>query len=175
MKIVKDKKIIKVIDNNKLKLAMYFVPSFFICEFPTFDKAVVRREDDEVFYSNLEWLMSQSYSFPHEFGMKNENKLVWFSENCYNIENEFEVSNTPRMIIERGEEEFFIYCKRPFWEKNNIIRESLVSFSPAGNGYYCINDSTGSTLQNDMVNVFNSSLNNRIIENDKQLKRINNN
>ena len=166
----KEKHEISILSDNKVLLMLYIVPSYFVFDFISFEQIVVSKSDNEIFYSNLEWLMNQSYNFSNKYCYKDENKLVWFSEHCFDLESEFEVNNTPRLVIEHNENIFLIYCKRPYFEENNIKRGSVVSFAPAGNGYLNKNTSTNSTLQDDMVKVFLSTLNNERIE--KQYKKV---
>ena len=168
MQIIRDNemKTINILDNNKVALSIHNIPGFLICDFLSYGKLFIRKEDDESLYNNLEWLMRQSYTFSHELSMKDENRLVWFSENCYDINNEHEVDNTPRMVIEREDEGFSICCKRPFFEKHNIKSESLVHFCSYGNRYECKNESTDTSLQDDMIYVFNSTLTDQKIEKD---------
>ena len=177
MQIVKDseKYDISFIDDSQIKIKMFFVPSFFVIEFSSDinskNPIIVTNEDDEYLYSNLCWLMNQSYSFPHKYSLKTSDEIIWLSEHCFDMENEFELDNTPRLVIKREEEKFKIYCKRPFFEKNSIKNGSSVSFAPAGNGFLSKNLDTNFNFQDDIIKVFTSTLNDKKISNKKrQLK-----
>ena len=142
---------------------LYFVPSYFIWEFTvddSFNNFIILTKEDGVFYDNIAWLMGESYTFPHPYSSKTENRLIWLSEHCYDIEDEFQRNITPRLIIERVNDKFAIYYHLP---KANNKNNVMISFAPAGNGYLSRNNDTGITFQDDMINVFYHTLKNEII------------
>ena len=149
-------------DNNEIVSRLFFVPSYLIWEFPSRmdNKFLLKREDSEVFYQNIKWLMKQKYMFPHEYSSKTNDKLIWLSEHCYDLDDEFEVKKTPRLIIEKdNNNRFEISYSIPFLEKNNIYNNgALIYFAPACNGYYVKNINTKTTLQDDMINVLNNTV-----------------
>lgn len=173
------------IDDNKINIVnnygvtvskLYFIPSYFIWEFSSEvspDKPIIlSQEENEVFYENIKWLMTQSYSFPHKYSIKSEDKLIWFSEHCFDIEDEYECDITPRLIIEASNHCFIIYFSKPFIKNNNLPNNGAsISFAPAGNGYLTKNLETQHTLQDDLINVFYNTLNNKKIVANKVLKK----
>ena len=169
------KREINIVNSDELIISkLYFIPSYFIWEFSSNvsvnNPVILTKEDNDAFYSNLNWLMNQSYSFPHNYSFKSDDKLIWFSEHCFNIEDEMECNQTPRLIIERADDSFIIYYSIPFIEQNNLPnRGASISFAPAGNGYLSRNLKTGYTLQDDLINVFYNTLNNHKIVSNKML------
>lgn len=170
-----NKKILIVDDSDSVDLELYFVPSFFLFVFPTNKLIVISQDDDEIFYHNLEWLMNNSYEFPHKYSKKSEDELIWLSEQCYNIDDKDECDMVSRLIIKRINGEFYISYSNPFFEKYAIDREGIVSFSPAGNGFLSKNIETGLTLQDDMIKIFYNTLYEKKIDYSKSLKKVRNN
>ena len=74
-----------------------------------------------------------------------------------------------RLIIKYVNGEFCIYSSNPFFEKLGISNDRIVSFSPAGNGFWSKNLQTGKTLQDDTIEMFYNTLKQKII--DKGLER----
>ena len=170
-----NKKISIVDDSDLVDLELYFVPSFFLFVFPTNKLIVINPDDDEIFYHNLEWLMNNSYEFPHKYSKKSEDELIWLSEQCYNIDDKDKCDVVSRLIIKRINGEFYISYSNPFFEKHAIDREGIVSFSPAGNGFLSKNIETGLTLQDDMITVFYNTLYEKKIAYSNSLKKVKNN
>ncbi len=168
---------INIVNNYGLTVSrLYFIPSYLIWEFSSEvspDKPIVlSQEENDVFYNNIKWLMTQSYSFPHKYSIKLDDKLIWLSEHCFDMEDEFQRDITPRLIIEKSKHCFVIYFNKPFIEQNNLTNNgAAISFAPAGNGYLTKNLMTQNTLQDDLINVFYHTLNNKKIVNNKVLKR----
>ena len=179
MQYIKDKTNYEIIIlNNQFDIVskLYFVPSYFVWTFSyqitKENPIVLSKEDDNIFYENLEWLMHESYSFPHNYSHKTPDKLIWLSEHCFNLQDEYELDITPRLIIEKKEDKFHIYFERPFTKKYNIPNNSAsISFAPAGNGFLSKNNSTGTTFQDDLITVFYYTLNNQKINNNKIKKK----
>mgnify|MGYP004519316769 CR=1 FL=1 len=166
---LKNKEIVLKDDTDKVILELSFVPSFFVATFRDLTPIVIRQEDDLVFYNNLKWLMSNSYEFSHEYSKKSDNELIWFSEQCFNINDKNECDFVSRLIIKYVNGEFCIYSSNPFFEKLGISNDRIVSFSPAGNGFWSKNLQTGKTLQDDTIEMFYNTLEQKII--DKGLER----
>jgi len=155
---------------------LYFIPSYFIWEFSSLvfpDKPIVlSQEENDVFYNNIKWLMCQSYSFPHEYSLKLDDKLIWLSEHCFDLDNKLERDVTPRLIIEKKEDNFIIYFNKPFLDEQKLqYNGAMISFAPAGNGYFTKNLVTQGSLQDDFVKVFQYTLKNKKIVSDKSLTR----
>ena len=168
---------IEIINNSGSIISkLYFIPSYFIWEFSSDisknNPIILSKDDNEFFYKNLEWLMKQEYLFPHKYSIKLQNKLIWLSEHCFDLEDEYERDITSRLIIEKMENFFVIYFSKPFIEKNNLPNNGAsISFAPAGNGYLTKNIITGTSLQDDIINLFYHTLNNKKISSHKVLKR----
>ncbi len=175
MNIIKDensKKISIIDDSGSVNLELYFIPSFFVFVFHTKKPIIVKSENDEIFYHNLTWLMENHYEFSHKYSNKYKNELIWFSEHCFNIEDEEQCEMTSRLIIKKINQEFHIFCSNPFYEKNNINKSIVVSLSPCGNGFYSKNNKTGLSLQDDVITVFYNTLYEKKINNKQPIKKI---
>ena len=61
-------------------------------------------------------------------------------------------------IIQKKKEDFLLSWENPFYEKYQIQRDGIISFAPAGNGYWCYNQKTNTFFQDDVINVFQSTL-----------------
>ena len=146
-------------DENIIVSKLHFIPSFFLWEIYTKEPIIITNETDEIFFNNLNWLMTNSYDFANKYSRKSQNELIWFSEQCFNIENEKQCEIVSRLIIRKVNETFYISYNNPFFEKNNIKRNGIISFSPNGNGFWSKNLATGSSLQDDIINVFYCTLN----------------
>lgn len=158
-------------DENIIVAKLHFIPSFFLWEIYTKEPIIITRQTDEYFFDNLNWLMANSYSFTNKYSKKSENELIWFSEHCYDIENEKQCEVVSRLIIKKINENFYISYNNPFFEKNNIARKGIISFSPNGNGFRSKNSDTGSSLQDDIINFFYSTLNEKNLKNNKRLNK----
>ena len=120
--------------------------------------------------------MNQQYVFYCKYAYKTNNKCVWLSEHCFDMENDEEVSKTSRLVIERKEDKFIIYPSIPYIKDNDFPhRNTSVSFAPAGNGYCVKNLKTNTNLQDDIINVFYHTLNNEKITGNKRMIKKNNN
>lgn len=166
------KKISIVDDSGFLVLELYFIPSFFLWVLRTKKPIIIDQNIDEFFYHNLAWLMNNSYEFPHEYSKMSEDELIWFSEQCYDIENKEECDMVSRLIIRRINGEFHITYHNPFFLEHNIDRDGVISFSPAGNGFLSRNIETGLTLQDDIISVFYNTLHQKKIDDDKSYKML---
>jgi len=165
----KSKKI-EIKKEKKIISMLHFVPSYFVWEFlcdDSFNNFIIIKPEDGVFYDNIAWLMEQNYTFSHPYSSKTDNMLIWLSEHCFNIEDEFQRSITPRLIIERVNDNFAIYYSIPKAEYN---RNAIISFAPAGNGFYAKNNKTNLNLQDDMIQVFFNTLESKKIKTRKRKK-----
>ena len=150
---------IDIIDETYKKVSsLEFIPSFFLWTIYTKTPIVLTKSVDEFFYHNLSWLLNNTYQFAHPYSYQKDNKLIWFSEHCYNIEEESERDKTSRLILTMEKDAVEITWNNPFYEKYKIKKEGITSFSPAGNGFFRKNLETGAFLQDDMIRVFQNTL-----------------
>ncbi len=164
MQIIKntEKQEIDIVHNGTIISKLYFIPSYFIWEISK--PLILTENDDKSFFDNLNWLMKQSYYFPHQYSFKDENKLVWFSEHCFDIDDKLNCDLTPRLIIEKENDIFKISYSIPYIKENRLLdRGAIISFAPAGNGYLTKNIGADSTFQDDLINVFYQTLENKSI------------
>lgn len=154
-----EQQIIYILNNKNIIVAkLHFIPSFFLWEIYTKEPIIITSKTDEIFFNNLNRLMTNSYNFANKYSKKSQNELIWFSEQCFNIEDEKQCETVSRLIIRKNNDEIYISYSNPFFEKNNINRNGIISFSPNGNGFWSKNPATGSSLQDDIINVFYSTL-----------------
>ena len=170
-------KIIKDLSNNKLLFfegtdcisSMSFAPSYFIWGFDGDRKElnpVIITQDQRVLYDNLCWLMDQDYAFSEESGLyssKTKDRLEFMSDNTARW-----AEDTPRLVMVRRDQAIEAFYRVPSEEVEETgfpIRERRVAFGPAHNGQAADNTVTGSSLQDDIIKVFNYTLRNeRIID-----------
>ena len=116
-------------------------------------------QEDGLFYHNLEWLMRQEYSFQHPYCKKNDRCLVWLSDQSVDLEDEREVRRVNTMVIEKEGDSFVFSVHNPFLEElGRECKNSLICFSPCGNGYWSQNKDTGNYLQDEMIEVYQNTL-----------------
>ena len=156
---------INFLDYNKIVSSIYFVPSYLIWEFSqdvNSEYPLILQKEDGVLYDNIDWLMKQNYMFSHNYSYKEKDLLIWFSEHCFNIEDMFQRDLTPRLIINKDNNDFNIYYRTPYFEYSCLDEQgAIISFAPAGNGYMTKNTKSNISFQDDMVYVFNSTINNK--------------
>ena len=162
MKIIRDleKKEIKLVEKDEILFSMGFFYDEFVCSFYTESVVEIDRDTDSEFYDNLDSLMSGKYVFGNNGLSSLENdKLVWFSDQYCNFDDEDSIDRISRLVIEKDNDSFRISMINPFYERIGIKRSKMVSFSPMGNGYFTRNILTNSTFQDDVViNLFWKSL-----------------
>ena len=130
-----------------------------VCKEPV----IVTREDDEVFYMQLNALMNNDYQFFIESNLSNKSndRIEWLSDQYCDLEDKESTDRVNRLIIERVNETFVIKIENPYLKENGINRSSYaVAFSPAGNGYMVKNIETGTNFQDDIVSLFSNTMNN---------------
>ena len=178
MKIIRDPEGVKIFfcdsEDKPSISSLFFIPSFFIWRFradATSKAPFVVTRGITKFYDNLDWLMSQNYVFSEESGQynsKTDTRLEFMSDQG---NSQYGVEGTPRIVIEKKDEEFVIYYRVPQEESetwNYPLRERCVAFGPAHNGQAADNTVTGDSLQSDMIRVFRSTLENRRVTEDKE-------
>lgn len=148
-----------IVDNDEIILKTGRLGADFIIHFYTKNKVVITKELDEYLYLNLKGLLENNYFFNNDpLSYQTDNKIVWFSD-CYcNLEDDYEISKISRLIIENKEDKIQLSYENPFYEKNNVNRDGVIAFSPAGNGFYSRNEKTGLTFQDDIVWAFYQTL-----------------
>ena len=124
---------------------------------------IVTREDDEVFYMQLNSLMNNDYQFfiDNKLSNKSKDRIVWLSDQYCDLEDKESTDRINRLIIERVNETFVIKVENPYLKENGINKSSYaIAFSPSGNGYMVKNIETGTNFQDDIVSLFNNTMNN---------------
>ena len=160
-------------DENKVSTIIY-PPSYLVWGFSKDitekEPLIILKEENEVFYSNLEWFMNQTYIFDGDhskYNKKTDNEFIWLSDSM----SMFGPEETPRLSIKKVEDSFIINYSNPYYEKNNISRGALIAFAPLGNGKYAKNIETKANLQDDFVMMYKATLENKKITKDKNVQK----
>lgn len=156
----KDKKI-EIFDETGVKLLeLGFYMDEFTITLYTRKPVVISEEDDFFFYQNFLQVMNSRYIFSNEFSQKTDQEIIWFSDQYCDFDNKEETDRVNRLLIQKLDHKISVSFFNPYFEKVGITRSyGMVSFSPAGNGYFSRNLSTGSTFQDDIVTMFFHILN----------------
>ena len=123
-------------------------------------------KNHKVFYDNLCWLMEQSYIFSEEsakYNLKTENKLEFMSNQVINND------ITPRLVIIRRDQAFELFYRVPREEIEDYgfpIKDRRIVFIPNHNGQVSDNVITGDSLEDDIIRIFNYTLEDKRIIDD---------
>lgn len=152
---------LRIVDDDGIILLEFgFFADEFICTFYTFDPVVITESVDESLYDCLQDIMNNKYDFSNKLSAKNDNEIIWFSDQYCDLDNDNETDKINRLIITKENDEFVFSVVNPFFERNGIRKSSaIIAFSPAGNGSFSRNLSTGSYFQDDIVNAFYNIMN----------------
>lgn len=163
LKLVKDREEgkIKLIDENEnVLLSLGFFADEFVYIFNTHNPIIITEDINSVFYSNLQEIMNNEYEFSTELSSKTDKEIIWLSDQYGDLEDKSVTDKINRLVIRKEDDVFIISHKNPYFVKNNIKRSSeIIAFSPGGNGIYSRNLITGSTFQNDIVNMYFNIMN----------------
>lgn len=158
MKLIRnyDEKNITLFDeNNNRLLEIGFLADEFVWTIYSSQEIILTR-DDELFYDNLNNIMSSQYIFSNDgLCSKNQNEIIWFSDGYCDIDDKESTDRVNRLIIKKDGDSFKIRAINSFLSKLGIDKKMYtIIFSPAGNGHYAKNTSTGTTFQDDMINMY---------------------
>ena len=153
MKKVINDKTIYFYDENDNEI-MYIEHSTDECIWFFQTDSVISIEEDTELYSLLDNFMKESYEFSDDYlkNIKDKNRLVWYSDCYYNPDDDWSIASVSVLNIKRDESSFKVWCTKKLDELINRNSKTYgICFSPAGNGKYSRNISTGLTLQDDFV------------------------
>jgi hypothetical protein len=158
MKLVRNddkKNIILYDENNNRMLELGFWTDEFIWKIYSNQEIILTR-DDELFYDNLNNIMGCQYIFSYDgLCSKIQNEIIWFSDEYCDISDKKSTDRVNRLIIKKDGDSFKIKAINPFLSKLGIDKNLYtIIFSPAGNGQYTKNINTGTSFQDDMVNLY---------------------
>jgi hypothetical protein len=173
MKLVRnyDEKNIALFDeNNNQMLELRFWADEFVWTIYS-SKEIILTRDDELFYDNLNSIMNSQYIFSNDrLCSKSQNEIIWFSDGYCDIDDKESTDRVNRLIIKKDGDSFKIRAVNPFLSKSGIDKEMYtIIFSPAGNGQYTKNINTGTTFQDDMVNLYINVYNSKRYTHSKKL------
>ena len=116
---------------------------------------VITITEDMELFELLKALMSQQYEFDKNeilHSCKNNNKLVWYSDCYYNLDDEWSINSVSYLTMEFIDGIYKLKCTKPLDEIIDRKNKShVIGFSPLGNGRYAKNIETGLTLQDNFV------------------------
>lgn len=157
---INDKIVELLNENGELVLEQQYHADEFIWVVRSKEPIILQREGNETFFDELNEIMNNDYIFQKGVpSQKNENKLIWFSDQYCDLEDEDSVKRINRLVIEKLEETFRISVHNPFLEEMNIKKSIyIIAFSPLYNGYFTRNTKTNLTLQDDMAIIYQKLL-----------------
>ena len=157
---INDKIVELLNENDELVLEQQFHADEFIWVVRSKEPIILQREGNETFFDELNEIMNNDYIFQKGVpSQKSENKLIWFSDQYCDLEDEDSVKRINRLVIEKLEETFRISVHNPFLEEMNIKKSIyIIAFSPLYNGYFTRNTKTNLTLQDDMAVIYQKLL-----------------
>ena len=129
------------------------------------DKPIIITENlDKVLYKNLLSVFANKYIFDNSICSKDEKKILWVSDQNFDVDDKEQIEQVNMLIIEKEEKQIKIRAQNIFLQKLDIpIETFIIAFSPAGNGHYSKNIATGLTFQDDIIIAFNRILRNEFI------------
>lgn len=160
---INDKIVELLNENDELVLEQQFHADEFIWVVRSKEPIILHRENNETFYDELSEIMNNDYTFQSGVpSLKTQNKLVWFSDQYCDLEDEDSVKRINRLVIEKNDDTFKISVSNPFLEELNIKKSIyIIAFSPLYNGYFTRNTKTNLTLQDDMATIYQKILHER--------------
>ena len=160
---INDKIVELLNENDELILEQQFHADEFIWVVRSKESIILHRENHETFYDELSEMMNNDYTFQSGVpSLKTQNKLVWFSDQYCDLEDEDSVKKINRLVIEKIDDTFKISVSNPFLEELNIKKSIyIIAFSPLYNGYFTRNTKTNLTLQDDMARIYQKLLHER--------------
>lgn len=149
-----------VIDNEKKLLETGSTGGEFIIVLYTDKMITITRNIDEYLYMNLVQIMNNQYFFDNNgLSYKNDEEIVWFSDQYCDIEDEKQTEMVNRLVIKRIDDKIQITCKNPYFNRENIKKpQNIIAFSSGGNGFYSRNIDSGLSFQTDIKLAFNDIL-----------------
>ncbi|MBO5375656.1 MAG: hypothetical protein J6A52_02265 [Bacilli bacterium] len=150
-----------IIENGEVVLETDHIGGEFVVCIRTHNPIRITREIDDNFFSSLKELISNDYLFDgYGLSYKQEQKIVWFSDQYCDIENEKDRKRINRLILEDKGDEVQISFENPLMnELGRKKKNNFISFSPGGNGAFSKNINSGLTFQDDIVILFENTLN----------------
>ena len=157
---INDKIVELLNENDELVLEQQFHADEFIWVVRSKEPIILHRENNETFYDELSEIMNNDYTFQSGVpSLKTQNKLIWFSDQYCDLEDEDSVKRINRLVIKKNDDTFKISVSNPFLEELNIKKSIyIIAFSPLYNGYFTRNTKTNLTLQDDMARIYQKLL-----------------
>ncbi len=145
--------ILYLIDNNEKVLETGYIGAEFVITIYIDKPIIITEKVDKCLYGNLLKIMNNEYIFNNNgLSYKIKNEIRWFSDQGCNIENEEETNRIDRIVIKKLDNVIQVVCENPYYEKKGIKKsQSVIAFSPAGNGFYSRNLATDNTFQTDFI------------------------
>lgn len=157
---ISNRKLYIVEEDNVLLETDHVGGEFVIC-IRTHTPIAITKEIDEHLYANLKELFYNEYIFDsYGLSYQKDNIIVWFSDQYCDIESEKDRKRINRLILEDKGDEIQISFENPLLnELGRKKKNNFISFSPGGNGAFSKNINSGLTFQDDIVILFENTLN----------------
>ena len=146
-------------DGDKTLIEFGFVADEYVMVFYTDQRVPIVRDMDSSFYDSFSRLLKNKYSFSHTLSSQDDYQIMWFSDGYCNLDDEWETCVKSRFLLEREGDTLYFSAKNPFFDEHQVHdRIRTVIFTPAGNGYYCQNQETGHSFQDDVIMIHQNLL-----------------
>lgn len=145
-------------DNGLKKMTFQFIDDdFAVILFA--DSLTIAKADDEEFYNQFSKLFDNKYIFRDKYSFSKDNIISWVSDEYTGQKDDIDSHNILTMI--RGKNYIYFDCKNKDMEaKGRRNQMPIIYFSPLGGGRYSRNVNTGYSLQDDIIEAFNNTMNN---------------
>ena len=148
-----------LIDNNKKLVEFGFVGDEYTIIFYTDKKVPITKEIDSDFYDSYKRILSNSYIMLIPFSSQTDNRIIWFSDGCCDLDDKWQTDAKSRLCIEEEGDQIFLSAINPFFDQYPFQNNPrVVILSPAGNGHFSKNVETLHTFQDDIIMIHQQSL-----------------
>lgn len=145
-------------DNGLKKMTLQFVEDDFAIVLFS-DTVTIPKSVDEEFYNQFSKLFDNKYLFRDNYSFSKDNVISWVSDE-YNGQKD-DINSHNILTIIRSNNSIFFDCKNNKYEKEGYKNQlPIIYFTPLGGGRYSRNMTTGYSLQDDIIEAFNNTMNN---------------
>ena len=173
MEIIRDKinKVLSIKNNNSKVIEISYLENDISITLFSSDPICINKETDPVLYNNFCFLVDNEYDLESNKLSNDNNRLIWASDDYFD-DCKVYPDETNHLIIKKTDEKIKFMTYNPRFEKNNWKKEyNLILFSKEKDSNNILNKNTGNSLFTDIEIVFNSTLNNIMINNFNMKKR----
>lgn len=152
-----------ITEEDKTILEMGYEADEFAFIFPDDVVVPITEELDKTLYKSLNRVLDNSYEFYNNCGTQDKDIIVWLSDTAYDSDDEKARKRVNHLYIRREGNTIYLLAENPeAKEKGWPRRYKLIEFSPAGNGAFARNKETGSFFQDDIIQIYQQTLNQKV-------------